>query len=87
MTFVDIDTNVVQQAGGDLADVSQKILQSIQNAQEAQTAIQGYESPERAPKIKQYLGQLLEAAPQIQSRVHQFSDFLDQVAQTYNKLG
>jgi hypothetical protein len=87
MSFVDIDTTVVQQAGSDLADVSQKILQSIQNAQDAQTAIQGYQSPERAPQIKQYLGQLLDAAPGIQQRVHQFSQFLDGVAQTYNKLG
>jgi hypothetical protein len=87
MTFVDINTTVVQQGASDLSEVGQKIGQGIANATEAQTAIQGYESPERAPKIKQYLVQFLEAAPAIQKRVQEFSTFLEGVATTYNSMG
>jgi len=87
MGFVNVDTVVVQQGASDLSEVGQKIGQGISYATEAQAAIQYYESPERAPQIKQYLAQFLEAAPQIQKRVQDFSTYLEGVATTYNSIG
>lgn len=84
---VDINTVVVQQTSGSLSEVAQKIAQAIEMARNAQTAIQSYQSEERAPQIKSLLTQLLDEAPQIQGRVQNFSEFLSGVAATYNRMG
>ena len=84
---VDINTVVVQQTSSSLSEVAQTIARAIEMARDAQTAIQGYQSEERAPQIKSLLTQLLEAAPQIQGRVQNFSEFLSEVATTYNRMG
>jgi hypothetical protein len=87
MTFVDINTNLVRTGASDLMEVFQKIGSFISLSTDAQTVINDYESPQRAPTIKKYLQELLDAAPLIQSRAKDFSEFLDGVARTYDSIG
>ena len=86
MTFVDINTMQVRNVASDLRDVAGKITQSIGTADDAQNALRSYESAERAPQIKALLTQWLEVAPAMFQRVQQFSEFLDNVATTYEGI-
>ncbi len=87
MAYVDINTQIVRQGASDLMEVYQKIGNFINLSTDAQTVINDYESPERAPTIKKYLQELLDAAPGIHVRAKDFSDFLTGVAQTYESIG
>ncbi len=87
MTYVNINTAAIRQAGQDFDEVAKILMKGINAAQVAQEVVQAnFVTEVKAQEVKSALNDWLEFAPGFRLEVMNLASDLVQVATTYDQI-